>query len=490
VNRTLCVLGLTTLAIAALAAGDPPFHPNIPRAWDDAAVASMELPLVQRDRSPRYITSAEYYALTVRPIYRAYPAYVAGREPAGYLDSLKQKDPEVIFDPSQLHTKADWIRAGKLVFESETSFFPIPATPISHSANCPVASDGALGCFDPGTRYYVRKKGVVELGSNSCAGCHSAVLPDGTFFEGGQGNPAFGGSPAAIRNSTPEALQKRLNGLWTNYGAPWVMGKEDFQKSITPDDIARALEAQRPGTFARQGTSWSHPVRVPSLIGIADIHYLDATGLVRNRSIADIMRYAIINEGLDTTAHYGDFQPTAHTTSFSAVEGTRYSDEQLYALALYIESLQPPPNPNKFDALAQRGQKVFQSEGCPTCHTPPLYTNNKLNPVRGFKVPDDLRKTDAVMDTSIGTDPTLALDTRRGTGFYKVPSLRGLWYRTGYGHGGQAATLEEWFDPARLDDNYIPKGFHLAPGPIEGHEKGLDLSPDDKRALIAFLKTL
>jgi hypothetical protein len=38
--------------------------------------------------------------------------------------------------------------------------------------------------------------------------------------------------------------------------------------------------------------------------------------------------------------------------------------------------------------------------------------------------------------------------------------------------------------------NRVVKGFHTGPGPIEGHEKGLDLSPDDKRALIAFLKTL
>ena len=64
------------------------------------------------------------------------------------------------------------------------------------------------------------------------------------------------------------------------------------------------------------------------------------------------------------------------------------------------------------------------------------------------------------------------------------------WYRDGFGHGGQAATLEEWFDPARLEDGYVPKGFHLGPGPIEGHEKGLDLTPDEKQDLIAFLKTL
>ena len=53
-------------------------------------------------------------------------ANVKGREPAGYLESLKQKEPEVIFDPSKLHTKEDWIQAGKLVFESETLFSPAP----------------------------------------------------------------------------------------------------------------------------------------------------------------------------------------------------------------------------------------------------------------------------------------------------------------------------------------------------------------------------
>jgi hypothetical protein len=65
-----------------------------------------------------------------------------------------------------------------------------------------------------------------------------------------------------------------------------------------------------------------------------------------------------------------------------------------------------------------------------------------------------------------------------------------VWCRRGFGHGGQAATLEEWFDPARLEDNYVPRGFHTGPGPIEGHEKGLDLTREQKQDLIAFLKTL
>jgi cytochrome c553 len=58
----------------------------------------------------------------------------------------------------------------------------------------------------------------------------------------------------------------------------------------------------------------------------------------------------------------------------------RYSDEQLYALALYLYSRQSPPNPNSFDARAKRGQEVFRAQGCGNCHTPPLYTNNKLTP--------------------------------------------------------------------------------------------------------------
>jgi hypothetical protein len=48
------------------------------------------------------------------------------------------------------------------------------------------------------------------------------------------------------------------------------------------------------------------------------------------------------------------------------------------------------------------------------------------------------------------------LKTRRGTGFYKVPSLQGVWFRSALGHGGQAGRLEEWFDPARLKSDYVP----------------------------------
>lgn len=250
-RSALSIMSLTFLALAAHGAGDPPFHPDIPKVWDDQAVVTMEVPLAQRDRSPRYVTSVEYYALKVRPIYRSYPMYVAGREPKGYLDSLKQKDPEIIFDPSKLLTKADWIRAGKLVFEADTAFFPTPAAPASAPEDCKVESDGELQCFDVGSRYYIRQKGVVEAGGNSCAGCHTRVLPDGTFFEGGQGVPFFGSprASASVRAKTPEEFQKIKDGWWRRYGAPWVQSKEDFEKRLTRDEVIRIYEAFQPAVF-------------------------------------------------------------------------------------------------------------------------------------------------------------------------------------------------------------------------------------------------
>jgi Di-haem oxidoreductase, putative peroxidase len=482
------------LTLAGIGAAAQTFQPEIPRAWDDKEVQRLELPLAQRDRSPRYMTAEQYYALKVRPIYRSYPAYAKGREPAGYLESLKQKEPEIIFDASKLHTREDWIQAGKLVFESDTLFHPAPESqPSASDTSWPVSSDGVLPSFVPGFRYYVRKKGVVEIGINACAGCHTRVMPDGSFVEGAQGSVDQPVSEAKLRafyEKNPDRLRGISDTFWIAYGAPWVMSKQAFEESLTKDELIRQVAARHPGVLARQGTSFSHPPHIPSLIGIDDIKYFDATGLVRHRSIADLMRYAIINEGLDTLAYFGDFQPSPGATVFSGEEGTRYSDEQLYALALYISSLKPPPNPNPVDDRSRRGQQIFRQQGCAGCHTPPLYTSNKLTPALSFKIPDDLLQSEDILNYSLGTDPTLAMATRRGTGFYKVPSLRGVWFRNAFGHAGQAETLEEWLDPARLKDDYVPKGFHLGPGPIKGHEFGLKLAPEDKQALIAFLKTL
>src|SRR5262249_36514064 len=213
----------------------------------------------------------------------------------------------------------------------------------------------------------------------------------------------------------------------------------------------------------------------------------DHTGLVRQRSIEDLMRYLALVQGADTLDRFGPYTPMGDQPP-DVKTLVRYGDDELRAVALYLYSLTPPPNPNKFDDAAERGQQIFKREGCNLCHPAPLYTNNFLSPVDGFKVPEEAPDT---LKTSIGTDPNLTLRTRRGTGYYKVPMLKGLWYRGPFEHNGSVATLEDWFDPQRLSDRYRPTGFRGAGverRAVKGHPYGLKLSAKERSDLIAFLK--
>lgn len=114
-------------------------------------------------------------------------------------------------------------------------------------------------------------------------------------------------------------------------------------------------------------------------------------------------------------------------------------------------------------------------------------------PVDGFTPPADHRARFDIANTRVGTDPRYALQSRKATGYYKVPSLKGLWYRGPLEHHGSVATLEDWFNPARLKEGYAPTGYAGPDGRatiVPGHEFGLRLSPADRQALIAFLRTL
>ncbi len=463
------------------------FHPSIPKAWDDSETKSFEVPLAQADRSPRYISSKEYYQQAVRPVYRTYPIYLPDKEPAGYWESLQQKEPEILFDPAKLATREDWVHAGEHVFDQPIVLVAPTARMRYQDALRDVPPPTSPEGIVPGWFYVIRKKGVVELGFGACAECHTRVMQDGSFLKGAQSNApmAQGKLWRQTHRSTPgpdTAFRQRAS---SREYAPWASNQDNWDE-ISQDELIRRWQAMPPGVLDREGASTKHPVKVPSLIGVGDLKYLDATGLTRHRDAGDLMRYAIVNQGLISSARYGDFQSKTPPQGGN----TRYSDEQLYALTLFLYSLKAPPNPNPLNSEAKRGQVVFSKQGCAGCHPAPLYTNNKLTPVRGFAVSGSLRKTDAILDISVGTDPGLALETRRGTGFYKVPSLRGVWMRTAFGHEGQALGLEEWFDPKRLNADYVPKGFHLTPGPIQGHEFGLTLSKADREALIGFLRTL
>ena len=117
---------------------------------------------------------------------------------------------------------------------------------------------------------------------------------------------------------------------------------------------------------------------------------------------------------------------------------------------------------------------------------------NKLTPAKGFIPSAEIRQQANVMRRSVETDPNLALKTRKATGFYRVPSLRMLWLESSFLHDGSVGTLEELFDPKRLQPDFRSSNWPAATRPraVEGHRFGLELSIADRRALIAFLRTL
>ena len=450
------------------------------------------MPLAVADASPVQISSTYYYGIPVRPIYKSYAVYHPSKEPPGYIDWLKRQEPQVAFDPANLKTPADWIAAGELVFDAPVGYGHIAGLGSDlylrdpswyQETGAPLARDGTL----PFYRYVIRKKGKVEIGLFSCGMCHTRVMPDGSVVKGAQGNFPFDRA-IAWDYEPAEHVHGPRQQLSSSAASTAALTRRHGSSLMPYPELgrlsAREIAARTRGHPTGRDGAPRHqplfPAKVPDLIGIQERRYLDATGLVRHREIGDLMRYAALNQDADVMARYGDFVPREAVPFIlgktpadpAKVDSGRYSDEQLYALALYIYSLKPPQNPNPFDALAARGQQVFERERCASCHTPPLYTNNKLTPALGFTPPaEHLAKYD-VLNVSVGTDPALAMKTRRGTGYYKVPSLKGVWYRGPFEHNGSVATLEDWFDPNRLRDDYVPtgfKGYGVKTRAVKGH---------------------
>ena len=428
-------LGVASFSLAALLwmQGGAAQQPSVPTTWDARELASFELPLVRADRSARHATPDYYYRLAVRPIYKSYPIYAPGHEPQGYMERLAQQEPEIAFDAAALQSDADWIAAGETVFDAPLGYgatFKLTEVRDRHwyeHNQVPVTRDGVM----PFSRYVVRKKGVVEVGSGSCVMCHARVMPDGTLLKGAQGNfPAdrivgYNLRQQLATTNDPAALLDGVRlGQRTFFSMPWLTPDPIARvAAMSIDEIASAYEAVPPGASTRVNLSLFAPAQVPDLIGVKERRFLDHTGLVQQRSIADLMRYVAIVQGANAFDRFGDFLLVEPVPDPAKMD--RYSDEQLYALARYLYSLTPPPNAHPVSAAAERGRRIFSREGCDACHTAPLYTSNTLTPAAGFTVPAEHLKRYGIINQSVGTDPELAMRTRKGTGYYKVPSLKG-----------------------------------------------------------------
>src|SRR5437762_9563705 len=70
--------------------------PSIPKTWNDQAIATLEVPSPEPGYTPVHVGSDYYYRIPVRPIYRTYPRYRPGKEPPGYMDWLRGREPQIV----------------------------------------------------------------------------------------------------------------------------------------------------------------------------------------------------------------------------------------------------------------------------------------------------------------------------------------------------------------------------------------------------------
>ena len=486
------------LAILALSAA----WGQVPRVWVDSEMARLELPLVKPEFSAKHASAETYYKLPVWEVYKSHPIYRPDRAPGSYLAFLQAQAPELEWDPAKLpSTKAEWIRAGEALFDSPTRIGRIAFGEVDindpylykaewwQAVKPDIAGDGTL----PGYKFVVRKKAKLEIGMNACSMCHSRVLPDGFITMGAPGQFTYDAAVAEdIRRSgkSAEQIEQNRQMLRRMYFTPWTPHAEVFDKlgAFDHQQMALIMTPHAGGTMAIDRAAPWAPVKVPDLIGVADRKYLGATGLAQQRGIEDLMRFIALHAGADALTEFGSWKPGA-----APVGLTRFSDEQLYALAQYLYSFKPPKNPFKPNSFTKKGRAVFEREGCASCHAGPTLTNNKLMPAPGFRVPEGHLKLYDIDPVSIRTDPALTMETRRGTGYYRVPSLAGLWYRGPFGHSGSVVEVEHWMALQRLSPEFFPSGFGGLSGPqgaVKGHEFGLKLNAQDMAALLAYLRTL
>ncbi len=171
------------------------------------------------------------------------------------------------------------------------------------------------------------------------------------------------------------------------------------------------------------------------------------------------------------------------------------------ALVAFLETLVTPNTPfdqGRLSPLAKKGMELFKGKaGCIKCHNGPYFSDGKPH---NTGVPENLEVfrdpirhlTYRAVLTTHGTPRTM--QWRRDVGYFIVsknladvgkfitPTLRELKYTAPYMHNGVFKTLEE-----------VVEFYNQGGGkddPLATELKPLNLTPDEKKALIAFLESL
>jgi len=216
--------------------------------------------------------------------------------------------------------------------------------------------------------------------------------------------------------------------------------------TLAPEDPTRAaLSSWGPGRLDVSTEDGHLPVRIPDLRPTRWLTHLQADATVKHLSLSSL---AVRLETLLITSHDQALRPPRLVA---------------LALAAYVRGLAEtlpaaPPAPAVFAA------------NCARCHAGPGLTGAP----RPFE--------------EVGTDPAQALSAERGTGLYRVPSLRGVSTRGPLLHDGSLQSIADLLGADRLRPDWA-RGLHGS-GPTPGHLFGLDLPDPQRQVLLDHLLKL
>jgi hypothetical protein len=194
--------------------------------------------------------------------------------------------------------------------------------------------------------------------------------------------------------------------------------------------------------------------------------------------------------------------------------------ENLKRMQDWMMELQPPKYPYAINQeMASRGGEIFTRQ-CASCHAPGSENTGKVIPVETLGT--DRHRLDMWTEAAANAYNNYQADYKWGfknfrktNGYASVP-LDGLWLRGPFLHNGSVPTLADLLEPPDRRPKLFWRGYDVydqervgfisdgpeaeqsgsrydtnAPGNSnQGHLWGTDLSPDEKKALIEFLKTL
>src|SRR2546428_100709 len=251
---------------------------------------------------------------------------------------------------------------------------------------------------------------------------------------------------------------------------------------VTWDALAKASadEIQQRGAFPQGFMPLPHPNHPEGGMGfpkilIGDIRPQEFRHRIETPSLrgVNVQRLFGSQRALKTVEDFTEFEQRAAYFDGDPVIATKKGvnvlerGSQVHFMGEFQEILDFPPAP-KLDVLGKldpkkattaelRGQTLFFGKGqCATCHVPPYYTDNSMHNLRAerFYKPQMINGMMAAADGPIKTFP-----------------LRGIKDTPPYLHDGRLLTLDDTVE-----------FFNLT--------LGTQLTPDEKRDLVAFLRAL